>query len=110
MQVETEKDTVYQPRKYTINDKNIKITKQNIINRKHRTKMKFSIRDFFSKCAQIRRNLQTWSHLLKKSLMENFIFCAVKIIGHWIQRYFKIAHYDKKCKKSRFIGVICQAV
>ena len=41
-------------------------------------KMKFSIEDFFSKCDQIRRNLPIWSHLLKKSLMENFIFCAVK--------------------------------
>ena len=40
-------------------------------------KMKFSIKDFFSKCDQIRRKLQIWSHLLKKSLMENFIFCAV---------------------------------
>ena len=29
------------------------------------------------KCEQIRRNLRIWSHLLKKSLMENFIFCAV---------------------------------
>ena len=37
-------------------------------------KMKFSIKDFFSKCDQIRRKLQIWSHLLKKSLMENFIF------------------------------------
>ena len=35
--------------------------------------MKFSIKYFFSKCDQIRRN----PHLLKKSLMENFIFCAV---------------------------------
>ena len=39
--------------------------------------MKFSIEDFFSKCDQIRRNLRIWSHLLKKSLMESFIFCAV---------------------------------
>ena len=39
--------------------------------------MKFSIKDFFSKCDQIRRKLWIWSHLLKKSLMENFIFCAV---------------------------------
>ena len=39
--------------------------------------MKFSIKDFFSKYGQIRRELQIWSHLLKKSLMENFIFCAV---------------------------------
>ena len=40
-------------------------------------KMKFSIKDFFRKCNQIRSFQQIWSHLLKKSLMENFIFCAV---------------------------------
>ena len=40
-------------------------------------KMKFSIKHFFSKCEQIRRKLQIWSHLLKKSLVKNFIFCAV---------------------------------
>ena len=39
--------------------------------------MKFSIKDFLSKCNQIRSFLRLWSHLLKKSLMENFIFCAV---------------------------------
>ena len=44
-------------------------------------KMKFSIRDFFSKCNQIQRKLQIWSHLFTKSLMENFIFlCSVGII------------------------------
>ena len=36
--------------------------------------MKFSITDFFSKCDQIRRKLRIWSHLLKKSVVENFIF------------------------------------
>ena len=40
--------------------------------------MKFSIKDFSSKYDQIRRKLQIWSHLLKKSFMENFIACAVK--------------------------------
>ena len=40
-------------------------------------KMKFSIKDFFGKCDEIRSFLRIWSHLLKKSLMENFIFCAV---------------------------------
>ena len=40
-------------------------------------KTKFSIKNFFSKCDQIRRKLQIWSHLLKKSLIENFIFCVV---------------------------------
>ena len=39
--------------------------------------MKFSIKDFFSKCDQIRRKLRIWSHLLKKFLMENFISLAV---------------------------------
>ena len=34
-------------------------------------KIKFSIMDFFSTCDQIRS-------LLKKSLLENLIFCAVK--------------------------------
>ena len=41
-------------------------------------KMKFSIKNFFSKCDQIRRELRIWLHLLKKYFMENFIFCAVK--------------------------------
>ena len=42
--------------------------------------IKFSMKDFFSKCDQIRRKLRIWSHLLKKSLMENFIFCAVQVL------------------------------
>ena len=37
-------------------------------------KMKFFVKDFFGKCNQIRRKLQVWSYLLKKSLIENFIF------------------------------------
>ena len=40
-------------------------------------KMKFPIKGFFSKYDQIRKKLRIWSHLLKKLLMENFIFCAV---------------------------------
>ena len=43
-------------------------------------KINFSINDFFSKCDQIRNFLQIWSHLLKKYLMENFIFCAVILL------------------------------
>ena len=41
--------------------------------------MKFSIKDFFSKCDQIHRKLRILSHLLKKSLMQNFNFCAVTV-------------------------------
>ena len=37
-------------------------------------KTNFSNTDFFSKCDQIRSLLRIWSHFLKKSLMESFIF------------------------------------
>ena len=40
--------------------------------------MKFLIYDFFNKCDQIRSFLRIWSHLLKKSSVENFSFCAVE--------------------------------
>ena len=36
-----------------------------------------SLKDFFSKCDQIGSFLQIWSHLLKKSLIENLGFGAV---------------------------------
>ena len=42
------------------------------------TEIKFSVKGFVSKCDQIRMKLQIWSHLLKKPLMENFSFCAVR--------------------------------
>ena len=42
--------------------------------------MNFSIKDIFSKHDQIRSFLEIWPHLLKKSLMENFIFCAVCVV------------------------------
>ena len=45
--------------------------------------MKFPIKEFFSKCDEIRSFQQIWSHLLKKSLMENFIFCAVIVAQNW---------------------------
>ena len=45
----------------------------------HCTKNEVFRQDFFSKCDQICSFLWIWSHLLKKSLMKNFIFCAV----HW---------------------------
>ena len=41
--------------------------------------MKFSIKDFFCKWDQTRKKLRIWSYLLKKSLMENFIFLWVDL-------------------------------
>ena len=44
--------------------------------------MKFSIKDLFSKCDQIRSFLWISSHLLKKSFMENLIFCELQGIRY----------------------------
>ena len=52
--------------------------------------MNFSIKDFFSKCDQIRRKLWFWPNLLKKSLMENLTFCAVKGSVNQFSKLFKI--------------------
>ena len=49
--------------------------------------MKFSIKDFFSKCDQTRGKLQICSHLLKKSSMENFILGAV-YDGDFLQKNY----------------------
>ena len=49
--------------------------------------MKFSIKDFPSKCDQIHRKQRIWSHLLEKSLMENFIFCAVSVADYTLTSY-----------------------
>ena len=59
-------------------------------------KVKLSIKHFFGKCDQMRSLLRIWSHLLKKSLMENFIFCAV-----WVECFnfpefqFRILKFDR---------------
>ena len=44
-------------------------------------KMKFSIKDFFSECNQVRSFLRIWSNSLKKSLMKDFIL--VQWSGHY---------------------------
>ena len=57
--------------------------------------MKFSIKDFFSKCDQICSFLRIWSHLLKKSLTENFISCAVNICMNIVLEltmFFELSH------------------
>ena len=65
--------------KLNIPDVNDSVTKSELSNTGEfaAQKIKFSIKDFFSKCDQIRSFLCIWSHLLKKSLIGNFIFCAV---------------------------------
>ena len=73
------------------------------ITSRHCTKKKFFIKDFFNKCDQIRSYCilhirSYWSHLLKKCLMKNFIFCAV-CFGVFVRNYF-FCHY--RSYKVRF--------
>ena len=72
-------------------------------------KMKFSIKDFFSKCDQIRSSLWIWSHSLKKFLIENFIFCAVYVILCAFypitqeQSLQQVTKQNLPCKRSSFL-------
>ena len=43
-------------------------------------KLKFSIKDFFGKCDQIRNFLRLWLYSLKESLIEKFIFVQLKMV------------------------------
>ena len=52
-------------------------------------KTKFSIKDFFSKCDTI---WTIWLHLLKKSIKEKFMFCAVTYKAYW--------HMQTLCRKQ----------
>ena len=61
-------------------------------------KMMFSLKDFFSKCDQIRNFLRIWSHLIKKSLKENFTFCAVDDGLFLWNSYHVIAKDSSHCK------------
>ena len=59
--------------------------------------MKFSIKNFFSKCDQIPSFPWIWLHLLKKSLMENFIFLRSGQSSHHVQTISQPAF---TCSKS----------
>ena len=61
--------------------------------------MKFSIKDFFSKHDQICRKLRIWSYLLKKSLKENFIFCAVNV-SKKSERDCSLSSFYSTCSKE----------
>ena len=63
-------------------------------------KLKISVKDFFSKCDQIRRKLLIWSHLPKKSLtlLRMGFFaevggkhkCSLSKICHWFLTIMKL--------------------
>ena len=74
-------------------------------------KMKFSIRDFFSKCDQICKKVRIWSHLLKKSSMENFIFCAVSVHYEilWFSDAF-IGYRNRRVARNKLTKIFCITV
>ena len=68
-------------------------------------KKKFFIKDFFSKCYQIRRKKRMWSNLLKKSLIESFIFCAV---NYFLYGVFDQGWYEFQLKCWRLCFGFCK--
>ena len=65
------------PTQYNMGQKQVKLDIYQFVATNTAQKMNFSIMDFFNKCDQMRRFLRIWSYMLKKSLMENFLFCVV---------------------------------
>ena len=61
-------------------------------------KMNFPTKNFFSKCDQIHWKLRILSHLLKKSLMENFIFCPL----HYLLKDHSFSTFVKFSEKLTF--------
>ena len=59
-------------------------------------KKKFFIKDFFSKYNQIRRKLWIWSRLVRKFLVENFIFFAVR----------RMKTLVKSCESKHYINML----
>ena len=53
----------------------------------------FSMKDFSSKCDQIRSFLRIWSHFIDKSLMGNFIFSPVSIERQDEKHSTKMKHF-----------------
>ena len=74
-------------------------------------KMKFSIKDPFSKCDQIRRKLLIWSHLLKNSLMEIFIFLCCGCQGFpFIVKLIQTIETNSCSSKSNMLSVCDECV
>ena len=74
-------------------------------------KRKFLLKGFFRKCDQICSFLRIWSHLLKKSLMEKFIFCALLVLLFygwlWMDGSEVYLHFKHQpCKMVKYIQTI----
>ena len=63
-------------------------------------KLRFSLKDFFIKCDQIRRKLRIWSYLLKKTLMENLNFLCSIYSEISVDQTFYAAHLELSSKSN----------
>ena len=70
-------------------------------------KIKFSIRDIFCKCNQIHRVLRIWSHLLKKSLIQKFVFVQC-LLDDWYS-HMVVNHFFFETL-SKLLGVTHQSI
>ena len=71
-------------------------------------KMKLFIKDFLCKLGQIHRKLHIWSHLLKKPLMENFMFCARTVLSYIkdiiiVENLSDLLKFKRKLRKPKKI-------
>ena len=69
-------------------------------------KIKFSIKDSVSKYDQTCSLLRIWSHLLEKSLTENFIFCAVFLMLYWFRNSIAINVFYNWVSKVTVVGAL----
>ena len=68
--------------------------------------MRFSFKNFFSNCDKIRSFMRIWSHIMKKSLMESFIFRGLK--PHLIQVYHVFLVPDQRnLSYLKVVLVVC---
>ena len=74
-------------------------------------KIKFSVKNFFSKCDRIRKKLWIWSHLAKKFLMEKIHFlCSADYINNTLKINKKVSFAYREREfyhQKRLVPVKC---
>ena len=76
----------------------------------HCTKNEAFHKDLFSKCDQIRSFLRIWSHLQKKYLTEDFIFCAMQRIATTEASVIKLKYLLPPIRAADIVECLCNYV
>ena len=72
-------------------------------------KMMFQLKIYSVNVTKIRSFLRIWSHLLKKSLMENFIFCTVGVLAEILLIYL-LFQFRSKLYIFFYLGFLSQTL